>query len=235
MKISAFTGQTFHPINVCISGLTAAGKTTHSHLLAGAFGFTYVSASQILLFLAGLNPIQQRDFWLTKRACELWNDEMTIRIDRELRQLSHVGSHYVFDTFAMPWRHDDPCLRIFLHSDLQSRVAKAIVSHRGESTLAPNQCEAVILRKDAAMVESHNRLFGITLDETWAQFDLVLNISSAISEPSFDASQRSIEAVHACLRTAVMYALTGRSKERIAYECTKQKHHHFFIKDRLLG
>ena len=36
-----------HHDNVCISGLTAAGKTTHSHLLAGEFGMTYVSGSQI--------------------------------------------------------------------------------------------------------------------------------------------------------------------------------------------
>lgn len=234
MNTSILSGQTTRPINVCVSGLTAAGKTTHSHLLTGEFGFTYVSASQILLCLAGLSPIQPRDFWLTERACELWSDEMTIRVDRELQKLSQVGSYYVFDSFAMPWRHIGPCLRIFLYSDLQSRVAKAIVSHREESTLSPDQLESAILRKDATMIESHSELFGITFDETWTQFDLILNISSAISEPSFDASRRSIEVVHACLRTAIMYSLTGRSKDRIAYEHTKQRHPHFFIKDTLL-
>lgn len=42
--------------SVCISGLTAAGKTTHSHLLAGEFGLIYVSASQIQLNFLGLSP-----------------------------------------------------------------------------------------------------------------------------------------------------------------------------------
>ncbi|MGA2896392.1 MAG: hypothetical protein ABSE27_02195, partial [Acidobacteriaceae bacterium] len=46
--------------NICISGLTAAGKTTHSHLLAGEFGLTYVSGSQIQLNFLGLSPIQSR-------------------------------------------------------------------------------------------------------------------------------------------------------------------------------
>ena len=44
--------------NVCISGLTASGKTTHSHLLAGEFGLTYVSGSQIQLNFIGISPIQ---------------------------------------------------------------------------------------------------------------------------------------------------------------------------------
>ncbi len=231
MKNSVPTNQNFHSINVCISGLTAAGKTTHCHLFAGTFGFTYVSASQILLFLAGLNPIQKRDFWLTENACQLWNDEMTIRIDQELRWLSHNGSHYIFDTFAMPWRHEGPCLRIFLHSDVYSRVNKAIVSHKGESNLSHKQCEKAILRKDTSLLESHERLFCIKLNDTWDQFDLVLDISSAISEDSFEASQRSIKSVHECLHAALMYTLTGNNIDRDIYECTKQKYSHFFIKD----
>ena len=52
--------------NVCISGLTASGKTTHSHLLSGEFGMTYVSGSQIQLNFLGVSPIQTRDFSISK-------------------------------------------------------------------------------------------------------------------------------------------------------------------------
>ena len=58
--------------NVCISGLTASGKTTHSHLLAGEFGLTYVSGSQIQLNFMGVSPIQKKDFWITPAAKVFW-------------------------------------------------------------------------------------------------------------------------------------------------------------------
>jgi cytidylate kinase len=73
--------------NVCISGLTASGKTTHSHLLAGEFGLTYVSGSQIQLNFMGVSPIQSKDFWISERAKSFWNAHEFNRIDTELLRL----------------------------------------------------------------------------------------------------------------------------------------------------
>ncbi len=50
--------------NICISGLTASDKTTHSHLLAGEFGLAYVSGSQIQINFLGVSTQhrKQRSF-----------------------------------------------------------------------------------------------------------------------------------------------------------------------------
>lgn len=73
--------------SICISGLTASGKTTHSHLLAGEFGLTYVSGSQIQLNFMGVSPIQSKDFWITDKAKAFWNEKEFDRIDHEMTRL----------------------------------------------------------------------------------------------------------------------------------------------------
>src|ERR1035438_9857319 len=84
--------------NVCISGLTASGKTTHSHLLAGELGLTYVSGSQIQLNFMGVSPIQPKDFWITNEAKRFRNAKEFSRIDAELLRLEGQAKGYIFDT-----------------------------------------------------------------------------------------------------------------------------------------
>ena len=106
--------------NICISGLTASGKTTHTHLLAGEFGLTYVSGSQIQLNFLGVSPIQSKDFWITLESKKLWNEEQFEKIDTELMRLETQSTGYIFDTSTMPWRHKKPSLCIWLESSLDS-------------------------------------------------------------------------------------------------------------------
>jgi len=108
--------------SICISGLTAAGKSTHSHLLTGEFGATYVSGSQIQLNFMCVSPIQTKDFWITPEAKAFWNPSQFERIDAELLRLESIGEAYVFDTSTMPWRHRKPALCIWIESSLESRV-----------------------------------------------------------------------------------------------------------------
>ncbi len=193
---------------VCVSGFTAAGKTTHCHLLAGEFGLTYVSASQILLAFTRRSPIQPRDFWLTDEGRRLWSDRMTLKVDAELIRLSESGNGFIFDALAMPWRIRRDCLRIFLESDLMSRVAKSIVSHRGLHPASKREYAAKIREKDRVLIDSHRRLFSMDMASDRASFDLVLDISRAIRGTSFAAARESILTVSAILRAAVGYYLT---------------------------
>src|ERR1019366_6132588 len=131
--ITASTEALRYSGSVCISGLTASGKSTHSHLLAGEFGLTYVSGSQIQLNFMGISPIQTKDFWITEEAKPLWNNDAFSRIDAELLRIESVSDGCIFDTSTMPWPHRRPALCIWLGSSLESRVLKSIVSHRGRS------------------------------------------------------------------------------------------------------
>src|ERR1019366_6019970 len=96
--ITASTEALRYSGSVCISGLTASGKSTHSHLLAGEFGLTYVSGSQIQLNFMGVSPIQTRDFWITTEAKGLWNEIDFMKIDTELLRLETGAEGFIFDT-----------------------------------------------------------------------------------------------------------------------------------------
>jgi CMP/dCMP kinase len=197
--------------NICISGLTAAGKTTHSHLLAGELGLTYVSGSQIQLNFMGVSPIQTRDFWITPEAKKYWNEEQFNRIDAELLRIETRSDGIVFDTSTMPWRHKKPALCIWLESTLESRCLKSMVSHRGRGNITASQYPKMIKEKDAATVDLYKQLYDIDIGKNLSCFDLVLDISRTLDKPTLENSMRSIAVVHSLIRPAAAWYLTQKS------------------------
>jgi cytidylate kinase len=204
--------------NVCISGLTAAGKTTHGHLLAGEFGLTYVSGSQIQLNFMGVSPIQTKDFWITEDAKPLWNKDAFSRIDAELLRIESFSDGCIFDTSTMPWRHRRPALSIWLGSSLESRVLKSIISHRGRSRFELDDYPTLIAEKDASTQQIYKDLYGIRIGEDFSCFDLILDIGSLIKSATLEASLASIKITHDVIRPAVAWYLTGRAEFRLQFE-----------------
>lgn len=197
--------------SICISGLTASGKTTHSHLLAGEFGLTYVSGSQIQLNFMGVSPIQSKDFWITEEAKAFWDREQFRRIDAELIRLEDIAEGYIFDTSTMPWRHKKPALCIWLESTLESRIVKSIVSHRGRGRFSLEEYRDKILEKDSATVSLYKELYNIDIGVDLSCFSLILDISALITEPTLEASLKSIAVAHSVIRPVVGWYLTGRA------------------------
>lgn len=210
--------------NVCIAGLTASGKTTHSHLLAGEFGLTYVSGSQIQLNWMGVSPIQPKDFWISPDAKQFWKADGFSRIDAELLRLEQLTAGYVFDTSIMPWRHKKPALCIWLGSSLESRVLKSIVSHRGRSSVARSDYPAKIMEKDEATIALCRSLYGIEIGTDLSCFDLILDISSLIREATLRASLQSIAVAHKIIRPACGYYLTRNHGFRDAFVAAVAEH-----------
>jgi len=208
---AAMGGTLCYNGSVCISGLTASGKSTHSHLLAGEFGLTYVSGSQILLNKAGKSPIQNKDFWVTPEARKLKADDGYAVIDQELLRIESIGQGYIFDAITPPWTHKRPALCIWLESSLESRVLKSIVSHRGRGALTRAEYPAKIMEKDNDTIGLCRRIHGIAVGTDLACFDLILDISGLIKEASLDASLESIRIAHLLIRSASAWYLTGRT------------------------
>jgi cytidylate kinase len=204
--------------NVCISGLTASGKTTHSHLLTGEFGLTYVSGSQIQLNLLGLSPIQAKDFWITKRASELWDAEKFERIDSELLKIESANTGCIFDTSTMPWRHKRAALCIWLESSIESRSLKSIVSHHGNSQFSPEEYPHKINSKDKSTIDLYKGLYNIDIGTDLTPFHLILDISNLIHTPTLDAALVSIETAHDVIRSAVAWYLTKRGDFKSQFE-----------------
>jgi hypothetical protein len=51
--------------NIIVSGITAAGKTTHALLIAKWLGYDYVSASELMLTLLNVRPNVDNTLWAT--------------------------------------------------------------------------------------------------------------------------------------------------------------------------
>jgi cytidylate kinase len=220
--------------SVCISGLTASGKTTHSHLLAGEFGLTYVSGSQIQLNFMGVSPIQSKDFWITEEAKAFWEGGQFKRIDTELLRLESISEGYIFDTSTMPWRHKKPALCIWLESTLESRVIKSIVSHRGRGRFDLENYPNRIAEKDRATIELYKDLYNIEIGSDLSCFDLILDISSLIAEPTLMASLHSIEITHKIIHPAVGWYLTGTEEFRNQFENVIETYPHLIKTNKLI-
>ncbi len=221
--------------NVCISGLTAAGKTTHSHLLAGEFGLTYVSGSQIQLNFLGVSPIQAKDFWITKEASKLWDAEQFKRIDSELLKIESINTGCIFDTSTMPWRHQRAALCIWLESSLESRVLKSIVSHHGNSHYSLKEYPQKIGSKDKATIDLYRSLYNIEIGTDLTPFHLILDLSQLIHAPTLDGSLRSIAIAHKVIRLAVAWYVTQRDDFKKQFETAVQDAPEGLIMRNLIG
>jgi cytidylate kinase len=206
------------PVNkarsVIISGLTSAGKTTHSKLLAQEYGLQYVSASTILLKLAGLPLEQPLDFWITSQGLQLSKNISWKEIDDECRRAEAAGDKTVFDTWSMPWIHSRSCMVIWIDSSLESRVMKAHISHEGQSKLTQADLEQNLKAKDAFAREQIINNYGIDLLQDRTPFNLIVDISNFIAAPTRTSSIISIKNAHEIISSAVGWYLYEDQKCR---------------------
>ncbi len=144
--------------NIAFAGLTAAGKTTHARRLAAELGYDYVSATDILLDLLGIDGSNE-SIWRT-RLDEVNAARHDGRVDAELEErlieLNRERERTVFDTWALAWIGDGPLIRIWIESDLESRIRKCTVS-QGDEPMSPWECRSLLQQKD----DFNRRLFRL--------------------------------------------------------------------------
>jgi cytidylate kinase len=177
-------------IKILISGLTAAGKTTHARRLAQVLDLPYFSASQILAEILGDNGP-----WSPRVDLLRADHDVDREVDRRILQTFDIQPEGVFDAWALPWLTSSSALRVWLESDLPSRVRKAFVTElrRGNHPEYP-EIEQLVLKKDdfSRRRFQHTHRFDIYVDRT--VFDLVIDNSSYIPRASIEASDRGIKA-----------------------------------------
>jgi cytidylate kinase len=125
----------------------------------------------------------------------------------------------------MPFRHQMPALCIWLESDIYSRKIKSIVSHRGRSNISEKTYEEKIREKDLSNIGLYKNIFNIDIGPDPAFFDLIVDISTYITEPTLTASLFSIKKAHQLIRSAVGYYLTKsiEFKNSFLNECEVNK------------
>src|ERR1700754_819367 len=169
--------------NIGFAGLTAAGKTTHAKRLAEELGYDYVSATEILLDILGIDDSSDQ-IWFS-RLDEIQGSREGDAVDGELEKrliiLAQTRKRTVFDTWALAWISDSSMVRIWLESDFQSRTRKCIVSQRS-GRLSPDECSDLIRDKDEFNRAIFLRRHGFDLFRDRRRYDAILCNSHLIPE-----------------------------------------------------
>lgn len=213
--------------NIAFAGLTAAGKTTHARLLARELGYTYVSATDILLNLLGVDTPGDR-VWFSRLAeiNEARGDgSVDAELEQRLLQLNRARQATVFDTWALAWIGDGPLVRLWLESDVESRARKCLVSQENQC-LGINECRKLIHEKDEFNYELFAQRHNFDLFTDRDRYDVVLSNSHLIPEATESAALAGIEAFAPIVHAAVTAVLTAdaASARKLASEHPREVH-----------
>lgn len=184
-------------MNIVISGLTAAGKTTHAQLLAAELGYRYVSAADIILKLSGIDIPNSKDMWLAHfdQLEDARNDDsIDDQLERHLVDLAEHEDDIVFDAWALPWITSHPMVRIWFESDRLSRSWKCWVSQSNGRPMSSLDCVNLMDRKDLTSKDRFARRHRFDLFRDHEGFDLILDNTSLISAPTSAAASKGIAA-----------------------------------------
>lgn len=202
--------------NIAFAGLTAAGKTTHARRLASELGYEYVSATEVVLELLGIDApcegVWFERFEEIRSARE--GDAVDVELDRRLEVMSASRQGTVFDTWALAWLSPTPLIRVWIESDLPSRARKCLVSQR-RTQLSLQDCLDLAATKDADTRANFLRRHEFDLFADRERYHLILCNTHLIPEATPECSQRGIEAFAPVLLKAVRALLEHRPMEEL--------------------
>jgi len=195
--------------NIIISGLTAAGKTTHSKILSKEFGLSYISASDLLLRYFNIEPSKVgKNFWVSKEGIEISKKMADVNIEKMLLEKFNSTNYSIFDCLSLPYMIDNGrSLNIWIESSVQSRVMKAAVSH-GKDYVTRELEKEVICKDNNTLNTLRYSLNDIKIGEDIRCYDVIIDISDFIEEPNIVSSWKSISKAHRILSLIVGYFLS---------------------------
>ncbi|WP_322770595.1 cytidylate kinase family protein [Frankia sp. Cr1] len=206
----------YHP-NVAFAGLTAAGKTTHARILAAELGCGYVSATEVLLEILGID-VPADGVWFD-RFDQIRNgrqgDSTDDELDRRLEELAADRQGTIFDTWALAWLAPEPMVRVWIESDLDSRARKCYVSQT-RTAMPVSACRDHVQAKDADTRASFLRRHEFDLFTDRHRYDLMLCNSHLIQTADRSCADAGIAAFAPVVGEAVTALLNERPSGDLA-------------------
>lgn len=172
---------------ICISGLTASGKTTLAKLLSERYKLEFVSVSDLLCQTLGIQDMTRKDRlvrWLrtsvesaeSKR--RPWDDRSTDLL--ALRQVrGQSAGNIVIETQTLPWlaAPDNDFLNILLDAPQETRVRRL---QQLLTNITVDEARTIVQAKDLETREALCAAWGIDVGSQgmYAWYDLVVTSSN---------------------------------------------------------
>lgn len=201
---------------IVISGLTAAGKTTHTKLLAETLGFRAVHFTDLLLRELQVEAGSADQVWFSRLreiASMRAGGSADRRVDEIVGELLATDEPMVVDAVLAPWLHPGPQINVWLGSDRASRAWKCSVS-RLPGVISTDDSLRLLDEKDAFTREYLWQERAVDLYTDRSCFDLVLDNSHLIGEPTAAAARKGVGQLHHVLLAYVNWRL-GRADDAL--------------------
>jgi hypothetical protein len=101
--------------------------------------------------------------------------------------------------------------------------------------LSATEYRQKIIEKDASTIDLYRTLYNIEIGNDLSPFDLILDISSLITESSLEASIRSIRTAHEIIRPAAAWFLTRHGGFLDEFRAAADKHQSLIVRNTLLA
>jgi cytidylate kinase len=178
--------KTGESIVICVSGMAGSGKSTVAKKIAEKYRFKYYSGGDALKSLAieeGYKPLNS-GWWENKEGMRFLaqrekNPKYDETVDKKLLEFSKHGS-VVLDSWTMPWLVKKG-FKIWLDASLEKR-AERIAKRDKKSVKEALEALKVKEKKTRAIYE---KLYGFSLGEDFAPFNLILDTDNLKAEEVF--------------------------------------------------
>lgn len=194
---------------VLLSGLTATGKTTHGQLLAEDLGWSYVDMASVRKWILGNHldmAERDREWTPTHDTLRAADPDIDMRADRLMASVINEHTNVVVDAWLQPWIYgEDDALRVWIESSEEARVMKGVVAALRRGEVAAPDFRNVLAAKDNFSRKHFRQLYSIELFADPAVFDIIIDNSEYINEPSIVDSDAGI----AAFRQVLLERATG--------------------------
>jgi cytidylate kinase len=183
-------------IVVCISGMAGTGKSTLAKKLARKYGLKYYSGGDALKALAaeeGCN-VSSNGWWESLEGLAFLrqreNDwKFDKAVDNKLLEYAQQGN-VLLDSWTMPWLLKTG-FKIWLLASIEKRAER--VAERDKMTV--KDALRILKEKEDRTKAIYKKLYGFTLGEDYAPFNLVLDTDNLNAEEVFQVLCKVLDGV----------------------------------------
>ncbi len=173
-------------IVVCISGMAGTGKSTLAKKLAQKYGLKYYSGGDALKALAAEEgcDVSSNGWWESPEGLAFLRQrekdpQFDKAVDEKLLGYAKQGD-VLLDSWVMPWLLKTG-FKIWLLASIEKRAER--IAERDKFTF--EDALRILKEKEARTKAIYKKLYGFTLGEDFAPFNLVLDTDDLTAEEVF--------------------------------------------------